>query len=116
MGGCTKLGNCPPPDAAKLLPYVTREVRGCVYATTKRHEESQPQRAEAATAIGISHITTCSALVGHGGGRGAIGEVLKSALGAEAAPPGACCQTPLCHLVKRPRLRGLLDQLYCTVC
>ena len=30
-------------------------------------------------------------------------------LGAWAVPPGTYCQTPLCHLVKRPRSRGLLD-------
>ena len=30
-------------------------------------------------------------------------------LGAGAVPPGTYCQTPQCHLVKRPRLRGLPD-------
>ena len=30
-------------------------------------------------------------------------------LGAWAVPSGTYCQTPLCHLVKRPRSRGLLD-------
>ena len=32
-----------------------------------------------------------------------------SDLGAGAVPPGTYCQTPQCHLVKRPRLRGLPD-------
>ena len=31
------------------------------------------------------------------------------ALGAGAVPPGTYCQTPQCHLVKRPRPRGLPD-------
>ena len=31
------------------------------------------------------------------------------ALGAGAVPPGTNCQTPQCHLVKRPRLRSLPD-------
>ena len=30
-------------------------------------------------------------------------------VGAGAVPPGAYCQTPQCHLVKRPRQRGLPD-------
>ena len=31
------------------------------------------------------------------------------ALGAGAVPPGAYCHTSQCHLVKRPRPRGLSD-------
>ena len=31
---------------------------------------------------------------------------------AGAIPPGACCQTPRCHVVKRPRLR-MLDWIDC---
>ena len=34
---------------------------------------------------------------------------LDEALGAEAVPPGTYCQTPQCHLVERPRPRGLPD-------
>ena len=36
-------------------------------------------------------------------------------LGAGAVPPRTYCQTPQCHLVKRPRLRGLPAYIYCTV-
>ena len=32
-----------------------------------------------------------------------------TSLGAGAVPPGTYCQTPLCHSVKQPRSRGLLD-------
>ena len=35
--------------------------------------------------------------------------LVRTALGAGAVPPGTYCQTPQCHLVKRPRLRGLPD-------
>ena len=38
----------------------------------------------------------------------------QSWLGAGAVPPGTCCQTPRCNLVKRPRPRGLPDWIYCT--
>ena len=34
---------------------------------------------------------------------------IDAMLGAGAVPPGTYCQTPQCHLVKRPRLRGLPD-------
>ena len=37
------------------------------------------------------------------------GKHWRTQLGAGAVPPGTYCQTPQCHLVKRPRLRGLPD-------
>ena len=40
---------------------------------------------------------------------GYAGHCLVHLLGAGAVPPGTYCQTPQCHLVKRPRLRGLPD-------
>ena len=50
------------------------------------------------------------------GGRGSADALYITFLGVGAVPPGAYCQTPRCHLVKRPRPRDLPDQIYCTVC
>ena len=51
-------------------------------------------------------------LVSEAGDRGEVDKAEErkwATLGAGAVPPGTYCQTPQCHLVKRPRLRGLPD-------